>query len=338
MRRSHNLMIAMLSLLITIGMIGAWRLPGRAAEGDLKLVRATLSRSLSAPFLWGFNPVGERYGLRIQVFDAITNADQQRNIQTGGVEVGSVGYQSAAVMAEQNVDNVKIIAGMYVGGQNLIMRKGVELKSWKDIEGKKIGRPSGTYAGVLFTLAAEINGVDLSKVNIVNTTPAGTPELQALRNGDLDGFVLWSPILDRAVIDGYGYYPACCDVGATTQFGAGNQLLAANTDFLKDRKLTVTFLKAYVQSMDFYVRNPDKMLALVAQYTGGSPAILHEAMNHSQWTYRVSIQNAVNVAREGPKFGFTKTDVSDKVAGYFDLGYLAEATGQSVEQLGSYGR
>ena len=315
-----------------------WQSCGHAAEADLKLIRATLSRSLSAPFLWGFSAVGEKYGLRVQVLDALTNADQQRNIQTGGVEVGSVGYQSAAVMAEQNVDNVKIIAGMYVGGQNLIMRKGVELKSWKDIEGKKIGRPSGTYAGVLFTLAAEINGVDLSKVNIVNTTPAGTPELQALRNGDLDGFVLWSPILDRAVIDGYGYYPACCDIGATTQFGAGNQLLAANTDFLKDRKLAVTFLKAYVQSMDFYARNPDKTLALVAQYTGGSPAILNEGMKHSQWTDRVSIQNAVNVGREGPKFGFTKTDVSDKVRDYFDLGYLAEATGQPVEQLESYGR
>ena len=75
-------------------------------------MRATLSRSLSAPFIWGFNPIGEKYGLRTQVLDAITNADQQRNIQTGGVEVGSVGYQTAAVMAEQNIDNVKIIAGL----------------------------------------------------------------------------------------------------------------------------------------------------------------------------------------------------------------------------------
>jgi hypothetical protein len=72
-----------------------WQSCGRAGEADLKLIRATLSRSLSAPFLWGFSAVGEKYGLRVQVLDALTNADQQRNIQTGGVEVGSVGYQSA---------------------------------------------------------------------------------------------------------------------------------------------------------------------------------------------------------------------------------------------------
>src|SRR5262252_7657877 len=267
MKIARHLAAGLGAVTLILALTAAWHAPGRAAEGDPKLVRATLSRSLSAPFLWGFNVIGEKYGLRVQVLDAITNADQQRNIQTGGVEVGSVGYQTAAVMAEQNIDNVKIIAGMYVGGQNLIMRKGVELKSWKDLEGKKIGRPPGTYAGILWTLAAEANKVDLSKVHIVNTTPAGPPELQALKNGDLDGFILWSPIIDRAVIEGYGYYPACCDIGATKGFGAGNQLLAANTDFLKDRKLAVTFLKAYVDSMDFYGKNPDKTVALVAQYT-----------------------------------------------------------------------
>jgi sulfonate transport system substrate-binding protein len=307
------------------------------AQGGNKVVRMASARGVIFYPLWGIGPFADRYGIQTEMIPIMTNADQQRALQTGGADVATQGYANPAIMAEQNVKNVKIISGLYLGGQNLIMRKGVEIKSWKDLEGKKIGRPSGTYAGVLFTLAAEINGVDLSKVNIVNTTPAGTPELQALRGGDLDGFVLWSPILDRAAIDGYGYYPACCDIGATRKFGAGNQLLAANTDFLKDRKLAVSFLKAYVESMDFYARNPERTLALVAQYTGGSPAILNEAIKHSQWTYRVSIQNAVNVAREGPKFGFTKTDVSDKVAGYFDLGYLAEATGQSVEQLESMG-
>jgi sulfonate transport system substrate-binding protein len=338
MRNSRDQAVSSLTTLIVFALICTWYAPGRAADGDLKLVRATLSRSLSAPFIWGFNPIGEKYGLRTQVLDASTNADQQRNIQTGAVEVGSVGYQTAAAMAEQNVGTVKIIAGMSVSGQNLIMRKGVEINSWKDLEGKKIGRPPGTYVSILFALAAQTNNVDLSKVDLVNTTAAGMAELQALKNGDLDGFVLWSPIIDRAVVDGYAYYPACCDIGATKQFGAGNQLLAANTDFLKDRKLAVTFLKAYVEAMGYYASNPDKTLALVAQYTGGSQPILNEAMKHSEWDYRAGVSSAVNIAKEGPKFGFTKADMSDKVVSYFDLSYLAEATGKSVDQLSTYGR
>jgi ABC-type nitrate/sulfonate/bicarbonate transport system substrate-binding protein len=337
MRNSRYLKLSVGFLTVSL-LAWAVHLTGFAAASDLTLIRATLSRSLSAPFIWGFDPIGKKYGLRAEVVTAITNADQQRNIQTDGVDVGSLGYQSAAIMAEQGIKNVKIIAGMYVSGQNLIMRKGVELKSWKDLEGKKIGYAPGSYAAVLFLVAAQVNHVDLSKVNLVTGTAAGPAELQALKNGDLDGLVLWSPVIDRAVVDGYAYYPTCCDIGGTKEFGAGNQLLAANTDFLKNRKLVVKFLKAYVEAMDYYRDHPDKMLTLVAQYTGGSPAILREAMAHSKWDYRVDVQNVTNVAKQGPKFGFTKTGMSAKVPDYIDLSYLSEATGKPVSQLDTYGR
>ena len=121
---------------------------------------------------------------------------------------------------------------MYLGGQNLIMRKGVELRSWKDLEGKKIGRAPGTYAQILFILAAQANNVDVSKINLVNVTAVGTAELQALKNGDLDGLVLFSPTVDRGVVDGYAYYPPCCDISSTAKFGGRNQILGANTEFL----------------------------------------------------------------------------------------------------------
>jgi hypothetical protein len=47
------------------------------------------------------------------------------------------------------------------------------------------------------------------------------------------------------------------------------------------------------------------------------------------------VETAVNVAKEGPKFGFTKADMSSKVAAYFDLSYLSAATGKPAEQLSS---
>jgi ABC-type nitrate/sulfonate/bicarbonate transport system substrate-binding protein len=137
---------------------------------DNKLIRVSANRSASAVSLWGFDPFGKKYGLRVEVNAATTNADMQRAVQSGGVEIATLGYQMPAVMAEQKVSNVKIIAGASVGGQNLIMRKGAELRSWKDLEGKRIGRPPGTYVMILFTLAAQEFGVDLTKV-ISSTRP-----------------------------------------------------------------------------------------------------------------------------------------------------------------------
>ena len=307
-----------------------------AAADEMKLVRISTARSVGAPALWGIGPFAAKYNIKTEVTAAITNADMQRALQNG-VEIGQLGYQSPAVMAEQNVGNVKIVAGEYIGGQNLIMRKAVPLKAWRDLEGKKIGRPPGTYVGVLFTLAAETHGVDLNKVNIVNTTAAGTAELQALKSGDLDGLLLWSPIIDRAVAEGYADYPPCCDIGDTKEFGAGDQIIAANTDFIKDRKDAVNFLKAFAEALDYYDKHRDKAVELIAQYTGAPKDALEVSMKHATWDVRVDIATSEAIAKVAPKFGITKNDMSAKVKNYFDLSLLAEATGRPVAELGTFG-
>jgi sulfonate transport system substrate-binding protein len=316
--------------LLAFGMIDP---AAQAQQPEKKLVRIATARAVNFVALWGIAPFADKYGLRVQMVDAVTNADQQRSIQVGGADVASLGYANPAIMAEQNVGNIKVVAGLYLGGQNLIMRKGVELKSWKDLEGKKIGRAPGTFAQVLFILAAQANNVDMSKVNLVNVTAVGTAELQALKNGDLDGLVLFSPTIDRAVVEGYGYYPPCCDISSTEKFGGVNQILGASTDFLKERTTAVNFLKAYVEAKDHYAQNRAKAVDVISQYTGVGKEVIDEALKHATWEYRVDIPTAIAVAKEGPKFGFTKADMSDKVAAYFDLSYLAEATGKPIDQL-----
>jgi sulfonate transport system substrate-binding protein len=318
-----------LALALLAGIIAA----GWNTRADTpKPVRITVARSVSGIPLWGIGPFAEAAGFRVEYIPAGTNAEMQRNLQSG-VEIGTLGYQSPAVMAEQNVTNVKIVAGEQLGGQNLIMRKGVELNSWKDLEGKRLGRPPGSYVAILFTLAAKENGVDLSRVSLLNTTSAGPAELQALKSGDLDGLVLWSPVIDRAVVEGYAYYPACCDIGQTEKYGGGNQILAANTDFLKDRETAVKFLKAYADSLEFYVKNPEKAVRLITEYTGVSKEVIAEAWKHGIWDVRADVRTMINVASQGPVFGFSKSDVSAKVPDYVDMSYLSAATGKPVDQL-----
>ena len=310
---------------------------GPAAVGQERLIKISAARGIHHIGVWGVSPFAAKYGLKIEIVPTNTNAEMQRYAQTGEVQLAALGYQSPAVMAEQNVSTVKVVSGHYNGGQNLIVRKEAKLNAWKDLEGKKIGVPPGTYVGVLFVLAAKANNVDLNKVNIINTTAVGTVELQALRNGDLDGMVMWSPVVDRAVVDGYAVYPACCDINSTAAYGAGNQILGANTEFLKDRTAVVNFLKAYVEGKEFYAKHPDKALEVISQYAGIDQKVLAEALKHAQWESRVSLKIAENVAKAGPSFGFTKADQSGKVGQLFDLSFLAEATGKSVAELTTFG-
>lgn len=326
--------VAAIAIAITVMLVVATR-PDSAARAQVnkKIVRMASARGVIFYPLWGIEPFAEKYGIHTEMIPIMTNADQQRALQTGDADVATQGYVNPAIMAEQNVTNVKIISGLYLGGQNLIMRKGVELKSWHDLEGKKIGRAPGTFAQVLFILAAEANDVDISKVNLVNVTAVGTAELQALKNGDLDGLVMFSPTVDRGVVEGYAYYPPCCDISSTAKFDGRNQLLAANTDFLKDRETAVNFLKAYLDSEKYYLQNRDKAVEVATQYTGVSKDVVQEALKHATLEHRVDVQTAIDIAKEGPKFGFTKNDLSDKVAAYFDLSYLSSAAGLPINQL-----
>jgi sulfonate transport system substrate-binding protein len=300
-----------------------------------KVVRITLARSVSSIPLWGIGPFAEKAGFRVDYIATGTNADMQRNMQ-GGVQIGTLGYQSPAIIAEQGVTNIKIVAGEQYGLQNLIVRKGVKLDTWQDLEGKRIGRPPGSYVAILFALAARENGVDLSKINLINTTAAGPAELQALKSGDLDGLVLWSPVIDRAVVEGYAYYPTCCDIGRTKKYSGGSQVIAANTEFLKDRATATAFLKAYAQSLGYYVHNPDKAVSLITQYTGVNRPIVTEAWKHGVWSVRADVGTMINVAKEGPAFGFTKSDMSSKVGNFVDLSYLSAATGRSISGLSHF--
>jgi ABC-type nitrate/sulfonate/bicarbonate transport system substrate-binding protein len=326
-------------LSVTAGLGGGLNgiLAGAWAQ-EPKLVRIVANRSVSGVALWGIGAFAQKHGVRTEMNAASTNAEMQRSIQTGAVQIGSLGYQSPAILADQNVSTVKVIAGTFTGGQNLIMRKGTELRSWKELEGKKIGTPPGSYVAVLFVLALGEFGVDPTKVTIINTTSAGPAELAALKNGDLDGLVLWTPVIDRAVVEGFAYYPSCCDIGSTKAYGSATQIIGANTEFLKDRATALRFMNAFVEATDFYVRNPDKAIDVISQYTGVSNVILTEALKHAAWDYRVDVQAAVNIAKRGPAFGFTKTDLSDKMPSYFDLTLLSEATGKTVDQLSVVGR
>ena len=297
-----------------------------------------VARSISSVPMLHIGAFAEKYGLKTEIMPFATNAEMQNGLRTGSAELGQLGQQSPAILADQGASDVKVVAGYVTGAHNLIVRKGAGISSWKDLEGKTVGRAPGTYTSILFALAAQENKVDLSKVKLVNTTAIGTVELQALKSGDLDALAMYSPTIDRAVVEGYAEYPSCCDITATKRFGKGNQIYAASSKFLSDRATVVKLLKAYVELMEYHKSHPEKTIELTSQFTGVSREVLVEAMKHFAWDYRVDLQAAVNVAKEGATFGFTKADVSERVLSYFDLSFLSEASGKPINQLDSFDR
>lgn len=318
------------------GVLGAMALPSAVlvgcstTPGKKATVKIAASRGLVSTPVWNMANHAEKNGFVLEMSELFTYADQQRAAQAGQTNGATSGITNPAMIVDQSITNLKVIAGQVFGGQNLIMKTGVKADSWKELEGKKIGVVPGTYARVLFMIAAEQGGADLSKVQILNIS-AGATAMEALSKGDVDGFVLFSPTTDQAVTEGKGYYPAKLDIGSGS-LGPANSIILANDDFLKDKNLATSVMKAYVASLRD-MQDKEKFVKFGVELSGVKKEVAEEAFKHLYFSEMVDVKAITESAKLGPKFGFAKTDTSAKVGDLIDLGPLSAATGKKKEQL-----
>jgi len=301
---------------------------GEGAEGPV--VRIAASRGVVSAPIWNVANHAAHHGFSTQMSVLFTYADQQRAAQNKQTELATTGINNPAIIADQEIANLRMIAGQQFGGQNLILRKGVTANTWKELEGKTIGVVPGTYVRALFLIAAQEGGADLNKIKLPNVS-VGATALEALRKGDLDGVVLFAPMTDQLVVEGSGYYPPKLDIGACS-LGPANGGILANTDFLANKTLAVNFMKAYVASLQ-EMQNEAAFVKVATQLAGIQPPVAQEAFRNMVFSEMIDMKAVVEAAKLGPRFGYTKSDVSAKVSGLVDFGPLMAATGKTQDQL-----
>lgn len=316
----------------TLGAMGGMALVdvARAGAGEATVVRIAASRGVVSAPIWNVSNHAGHFGFGTQMSVLFTYADQQRAAQNKQTELATTGVNNPAIAADQEITNLRFIAGQQFGGQNLILRRGVTANTWKELEGKTIGVVPGTYVRVLFLVAAQEGGADLNKIKLVNVS-VGATALEALRKGDLDGVVLFAPMTDQLVVEGSGYYPPKLDIGACS-LGPANGGILANTDFLANKTLAVNFMKAYVASLH-EMQNEAAFVKVATQLAGITPAVAQEAFRNLYFSEMIDVKAITEAAKLGPRFGYTKSDVSPKVGGLIDFGPLMAATGKTQDQL-----
>jgi ABC-type nitrate/sulfonate/bicarbonate transport system substrate-binding protein len=142
----------------------------------------------------------------------------------------------------------------------LIARNDTGISSVSDLEGKKIGLSIGTANQFFLGRFLEINGLNQSKVTLVNLNFAETPN--ALANGTVDAVVTNPPytnqiqtLLDNKIgvwplqSNQFGYFEATCS----------KNWAATHPDLIE------RFFKAIVQAESFNINHQDQAIALVAK-------------------------------------------------------------------------
>lgn len=296
---------------------------------DEPIVKIAASRNAAAP-VWNLGTVAPRFGFKVEMSVLFTYAEQTRAASLGQTNSATCGIDTMATVADQNIANLRYIAANQYGAQNLVMRTGVKADKWSDLEGKKIGVVPGTWARVEFLIAAKEGGADVGKIGLFNVS-VGATATEALRRGDVDGVVLFSPQCDQIVVSGVGYYPPKLDIGACT-IGTANSGLLASVDLLADNALSTNFMKAYLASME-QIRDEAYFKKLVVSVTGVTEEVAALAFRNMVFSEKIDVKAIVAAAKLGPQFGFTKGDQSGKVEGLIDFGPLIAASGKSREEL-----
>jgi ABC-type nitrate/sulfonate/bicarbonate transport system substrate-binding protein len=157
--------------------------------------------------------------------------------------------------------------------------------SASDLEGKTIGVSLGTALQFYLGRYLDVNGVNQSRVKLVNLDFAETPN--ALSNGTVDAAVTFQPYVDQiqnllpniTVLlpiqsNQFGYFEATCT----------RNWAATHSD------LIVRFLKSLIQAENFNINNQNQAISLVAKDLNYTDA--YTASVWSDYQYSVTLSQS----------------------------------------------
>jgi sulfonate transport system substrate-binding protein len=276
----------------------------------------------------------KRSGVDLDVMVLRGYPNIQLALTTNELDIAVLGFVNIGLMEEKGFKDHRVIAGVFSGAQGLTLRNGVEVRTWKDLEGKKIGVAPNTFADLMFKASAKLGGADLSKIKLISfAPPGGTPVLSAMRDGDIDGFVFWEPNNAEAAVTKVGYY-SNLDIGDNPTRHI-NGAIAVNEKYAAANRRTVTaVVKALVEATDALNADPNRYAEVAQRRTGASPEVVKMSMPRGKLDYKLYQKEAKALMRMIHEAGITSIDTTRAVDRAFDYSYLMEVTGKSKSELG----
>lgn len=115
---------------------------------------------------------------------------------TGNLDGITLTNGDSLVIGAGGAKNTMIVLLDYSDGNDMVVAK-PNIKSLKDLKGKKVGLEVGFVEHLLFLKALEQAGMKETDVTLVNTKTNETP--QALQSKDIDAIVAWQPSSGEAL-------------------------------------------------------------------------------------------------------------------------------------------
>jgi NitT/TauT family transport system substrate-binding protein len=215
--------------------------------------------------------------IELTVLRGSGSADSAKKIDLGQADVG-ISDAPTVLTAISKGANLKMVAVVYdKAGNNVFFRKSANIRTPKDLAGKKIAVPPADSHRVLWPAFAATQGIDAGSVTMVNVKPEGKQAIVAA--GEVDAsfdlytsYAIWEKVLGKGEVG----HLLWADYGLPIY---GHTYFVNNDLVKKNPKLIERFLRATHKGWRDAKANPAASIdAMVEQVAGLDRATLLATM------------------------------------------------------------
>jgi NitT/TauT family transport system substrate-binding protein len=238
--------------------------------------------------------IAPKCGIKVEEHVFAKGPDVMQAILAGELDVGATASE-AAIQGRANGAPIYVVAGFAKGGARLVARPDANIKSVKDLKGKKVGVTRGGIHEVL--LAAELSKAGLTwfeqpgkDVQLVLLAFADLN--QALLGKNLDAIMQSEPQSSQAINKGYGVEVI---KPYDTPIGEPVRTMVMSEKFYKEKRATAAkFMNCFVQATKTFIDNQAVAEKYVRESVFKSQITaddFKDAISNSPYTYDVTAQH-----------------------------------------------
>src|SRR5882672_10962014 len=248
----------------------------RAEPRTLKMGSLRLVHSMPPYFYERFAPAGLK--IEIIVFDSPT--DGKNAVVTKSVDFGAFGI-AAGILGAAAGEPVVVIGALSNKGMGVISKAGSDVKTVKDLKGKRVGIWPGSTQEVFIMERLRMEGLSIKDVTAVRVPFGEMPAM--LARGDVDAYVGAEPGPALSITSGAGQlveYPYSTPMGGLNMiFGTHEETIAKNPDLVR------TMLKTHSQAVEFMMANKPIVTDMTVQKLGANRAAVDQALGANNVEY-----------------------------------------------------
>ena len=304
-----------------------------AGAQTVKIKQGMLNVPALSP-LWLLPDEAKKHGIEIESVMFQRFADARTALASGDIQLTAFGPQDISLALGAGNKSLMGVAGVGSGNDCLVVRKGEDIKDWKELSQKRIGVGAGSISWLKFAASVQENGLKYNQLKIVNIVGGGANYLKALQGKEIDMAAVWHPFCAQAIVDGYGTYPTI-DHNRSKAVGGLIAVLAVNRGFMdKNRDAVQKLVGAYIDVLKIATADTQRWARIYAEKAGLPENVAAESIRTTKLDPTLPLESIKRISKFLSDNGIITRDVSGEVAQHYTYDFLAKATGKSPEQLG----